>query len=212
MKKIFIDGGSHSGESIDKFKEVFPEAEEYKIYCFEPNPKYRDVLLKRNVTLFQSAIWINDGEINFYGTDAPGRKDVGCTVTEEKNDISHKNPITVPCIDFSSWIKDTFSKDDYIILKLDIEGAEYKVLDQMISSGAIEYIDYLYAEFHHQWMSMSVEQHTILIERLKGIKKEPRFWDALKSEFLPELPTVENAAKEYVLLNEHQRRHLLGLI
>ena len=33
---------------------------------------------------------------------------------------------------------------------MDIEGAEYKVLDSIISDGSIEYIDKLSVEFHHK--------------------------------------------------------------
>ena len=58
------------------------------------------------------------------------------------------SPVSVESIDFSQWIKDNFSKEDYIFLKMDIEGSEYKVLPKMIDDGTITYIDSLVIEWH----------------------------------------------------------------
>ena len=41
---------------------------------------------------------------------------------------SKANKIKVPCIDFSKWVLENFSQEDKVILKLDIEGAEYDFL------------------------------------------------------------------------------------
>ena len=48
---------------------------------------------------------------------------------------------TIPVIDLSQWIIDTFSEDDYIIFKLDVEGAEYEILRKMLNDKAFAYID-----------------------------------------------------------------------
>jgi FkbM family methyltransferase len=239
MRKVFIDGGSHAGESVDLFRASFSDSEEYEIHCFEPNPVHKKILTKKDVTYYPKAIWIKYGKIDFYGTDEIERRNVGCTVSKEKTDISHKDPVKVPGICFSSWLKKTFSKDDYIIVKLDIEGAEYKVLNQLLTTGAINYINHLYVEFHHQWMpAVTVEEHTTMVERLKAKGKDPKFWDALTPSFRPELPVDEDEQvnieqppeKEYKILNkmadysalvseqpddeesEFRRRYLLGLI
>ena len=44
----------------------------------------------------------------------------------------------------------SFAKDDYVILKLDVEGSEYGILQGLVSSGAIRLIDKLYGEIH-EW-------------------------------------------------------------
>ena len=48
---------------------------------------------------------------------------------------------TIPVIDLSQWIMDTFSVDDYIIFKLDVEGAEFEILRKMLADKAFAYID-----------------------------------------------------------------------
>jgi hypothetical protein len=54
--------------------------------------------------------------------------------------------VTVESIDFSQWLKRTVAPDDYVILSMDIEGAEYDVLDKMLQDGAFKHVDRLYVE------------------------------------------------------------------
>lgn len=189
MRKVFIDGGAHGGQSIQRFLATCPNANEYEIHSFEPNryfeSKIRSYQENHNVTYHPKALWIYNGEIKFYGTDEADKKRYcGCTVTEEKQDISHSDPIIVECINLGEWIKNSFSKEDKIYLKLDIEGAEYEVLNSMIDDGSIFYPDKLFVEFHHQWMEIDPQVHHNLQKRLKDNNISVQFWDALGS-FIP---------------------------
>ncbi|MNE82871.1 hypothetical protein D3C80_1796350 [compost metagenome] len=47
-------------------------------------------------------------------------------------------------------IKENYSLDDLIIVKMDVEGAEYEILPHLLLSGVAPYIDYLYVEYHGQ--------------------------------------------------------------
>eukprot|EP01103_Thecamoeba_quadrilineata_P018348 TRINITY_DN693_c0_g1_i2.p1 TRINITY_DN693_c0_g1~~TRINITY_DN693_c0_g1_i2.p1 ORF type:complete len:120 (+),score=21.40 TRINITY_DN693_c0_g1_i2:585-944(+) len=55
---------------------------------------------------------------------------------------------SVPSIDISSWIQENLNPDDYIVVKMDIECAEYRVLVHLFETGIIGYIDKIYVEFH----------------------------------------------------------------
>ena len=57
------------------------------------------------------------------------------------------NECCVPCLDFSEWIFNNLKKKNYNILKIDIEGAEYKVIDHILKTGAHKYIDEWLVEF-----------------------------------------------------------------
>ena len=63
--------------------------------------------------------------------------------------LVYEEAILVECIDFSQWVKESFSKNDYIIMKMDIEGFEYKVLPKMIKDNTIQYVDELIIEWHN---------------------------------------------------------------
>lgn len=146
MKKIFIDGGAHSGESVDLFRSLYQDAGEYEIHCFEPNPAMWPLLEKKGVTLHKEAIWKEDGEKNFY----IGKFSEGSTLMEKKvsGKVNYREPIKTRCVRLSRWLRENTSKEDYVFLKLDIEGAEYDVLDDMIDTGAFDNIDYLCGELH----------------------------------------------------------------
>ena len=84
--------------------------------------------------------------------------DGGSTVSQFKDKINdtpqrdalykwHED-VKVESIDISQWILDTFSKDDRIVMKMDIEGSEYEVLPKMIEDGSINYVNQLYIEWH----------------------------------------------------------------
>jgi hypothetical protein len=65
---------------------------------------------------------------------------------------------------------DSFSKEDYIVLKVDIEGAEYEVLEKMFEDGSIEYIDELYIEWHYDKVKIPRERHVKISRKLQALK------------------------------------------
>jgi len=153
MKKVFIDCGANDGCSIELFRKHYPNANEYEIHSFEPNPLFKEKLQSLNVNYYEAAISTADGIHNFY-LDQWYEKDVythfGSTLMREK--ISKKGcpvqEIKVQGIDFSKWILNNFSINDYIVLKMDVEGAEYVILKKMINDGSLDYINVIYIEFH----------------------------------------------------------------
>ena len=56
--------------------------------------------------------------------------------------------VEVESIDLSKWITENFSKNDIIVLKMDIEGAEYTVLPKLIEDGTASYINRAFIEWH----------------------------------------------------------------
>jgi FkbM family methyltransferase len=158
MKKVFIDGGAHKGEAIEVLLDKRADLKGCEIHFFEPNPELIGLLeniVKENkgydIKVYHSAIWMADGEINFlesverWGT-------LASTVVPSMKEIwglklDRGNPHKVPAKSLSKFL-DNFDKNDYIVVKLDIEGSEYYVIDDLFTSGKIEMIDELYIEWH----------------------------------------------------------------
>ena len=67
------------------------------------------------------------------------------------------------CINFSEFLKQ-FNDDDYVILKLDVEGSEYDILDQLIETKLITKINELYVEFHDGFFN---QNSSIIKNKLK---------------------------------------------
>ena len=161
MKKIFIDGGARIGESIEVLLDKRPDLSGCEVYMFECNPNHYETLniisknnKKYNIFVSQNAIWTENTEKKFYiSIDRWG--DLGCTLLPEKREkLDLNNPITVNCINISEFLNE-FDDQDYIIMKLDIEGSEYEVLRHMLLDNSIEKINELYVEFHDHFFNES---------------------------------------------------------
>ena len=146
MRKVFLDCGAHAGTSVKKFREEYPNSNEYEIISFECNPRFTETLNNTDgITFHNKEDWIEDGTQDFYiGHAASSSLIYGKT----RGNLDFDNPVTVESVDLSKWLTENFNKDDHIILKMDIEGAEYQVLPKMISDGSIDYVDVVYVEFH----------------------------------------------------------------
>ena len=72
--------------------------------------------------------------------------------------------VQVNCIDFSKYLKANINKDDYVICKMDIEGAEYEVLGKLIDEDTIDLIDEIYIEWHNHLLKSSYDTNAFIQE------------------------------------------------
>ncbi len=171
MKKIFIDCGGHVGESIKLFKKSKDYTSDFMFYSFEPVPylfeKYKE---EKDIIKFKQAVWIFDGEVNLYLAE---HSDGNSLFKGKKTgNMNKEHPIKVQCIDLSKWIQNTFNKNDYIILKMNIEGAEFKILDKMIKDKTIEYINKSYIGWHFAIDFKDKKMYEKLLIKLKSSNTE----------------------------------------
>ena len=167
MRKIYLDLGANNGETINQFIRSVPESNEFEIFAFEPNPVFWKKLEMLGSNLIRKAVWTENKMINFYVGH-----DNGSTVCLDKTtgDIDYDNPIKVWAIDFSEWVKNNFSKDDYIIVKMDIEGAEFEVINKLIDCETINYFNEFKVEFHpNKIKQYTTTQAEEFIAKLQGL-------------------------------------------
>lgn len=163
---LIIDVGSHIGLSILYFKKKFPKS---KIIAFEPNPNVFP-LLEENI--------IQNG---FIGVEV---HDVGLGLKEGKRllyiDSSDSNAFSTSSFHPNAWngkqktlpIKVRVKKlSKYLntkcdLLKMDVEGAELEILQELVESRKIEFIQNLVFEYHpinknrfNKTMKLLVENH-----------------------------------------------------
>lgn len=146
MTKFFIDGGGYDGCSVRKFRHLYDPNLEYFIYSFEPNKIFNKYYDFEKHSLINSGIYIKNGELDFYLDNI----DYDGSSIYLKSNIHNKTKINISVIDFSEWLSNLIikHKPSDIILKLDIEGAEYQVLNKLIDTNLLRYIKNLFIEWH----------------------------------------------------------------
>jgi FkbM family methyltransferase len=173
---VVLDLGSNYGEVI---RALSPTG--CKIYAFEPHPVFYRMLTSNygnldNVVLSDSAAWISREKRKFYFKRSPDALNGGATLMPEKTNITNLDLcIDVQCIDISEMIKSLGTVD---VLKIDVEGAEYEILDKIFTSGTHKNVKSIYFEDHERKMPSSRfrELKMKVIRNYSSINKELYWW------------------------------------
>lgn len=170
MSDVYIDCGAHGGHTVAVFRKSPDYRTGTRVFAIEPNPKLVERLQKIDgCTVIAKAVWTHDGSIGFYyDTRKSGLRSTA--IPDSGSARVAKEPTLVACMDFSRWIGETFRPDDRIVVKMDIEGAEYWVLRRMLEDGTIAYVRKLYLETHRRKARIGRGEHDALMERLAAIK------------------------------------------
>jgi FkbM family methyltransferase len=135
-----------------------------KIYAFDPTPKTAKWLNEQSLPsefIFEPiGLAAFDGEIKFFLPENPNH--VSASIVSKKNEGNYFN---APVNTLKTIMgKNKHNKID--ILKMDIEGAEYDVVDNILQSG-IE-ITQILIEFHHRFKEIGNSKTINTINKLKA--------------------------------------------
>jgi FkbM family methyltransferase len=183
-ERIFVDCGFNTGEVLQSFIDFLPK--DFKYYGFEVNePLFAQAalgLLHRNpeiVSLQFRAVSDRDGEAEFFfsGTSHGLVIGEGTTIVQGRRpDVAqYDRPQKARAIDFSNWVSQVARnhagrRSPYVVLKMDIEGAEYLVLEHMADMGTLNNINILIIEFHsNQFEGNLRQEYEMREDRLRGI-------------------------------------------
>jgi len=133
---FIIDCGANIGLSVIYMKRLFPNA---RIIAFEPDEKNFQ-LLKRNIKAFgygdvearQEAVWIENTILQFAGEGS---------MSSHIDTKSSLNSIAVKAIRLRDFLDKPVD-----FLKIDIEGAEYAVMNDIASQ--LHFVRHLFLEYH----------------------------------------------------------------
>jgi len=183
QRKLFIDCGGYDGCSALKFLLSFPE---FDAVTFEPNPAMWRYFSGIPTKLIKKAAYTYDGSIPFRidAVDGTGSSLVESKKVDNKGLMTNEESplIEASCIDLSAFVARMATEYDKIVLKLDVEGAEYDILEKMLDEGTVSLVDQLYCEFHHEKMDIELSRHRDILARARAVTRvEP--WDAHYSIF-----------------------------
>lgn len=136
-RPIILDCGANIGLSCIYFKSIYPNA---IVHAYEPDSKLFQVLKQNieinkftNVNLHQAAIWIEDTHLSF---DNKGSE-------ASHIDLSGKSSNSVQAYSLAAILN---GFDHIDLLKMDIEGAEFEVIQTCATH--LHKIENLFLEYH----------------------------------------------------------------
>jgi FkbM family methyltransferase len=141
---VILDCGANLGMASLYLKWLYPKS---RVQAFEADPATFRLLrgnMARNnldVETHNCALWDRDGELDFF---VDGSKP-GSLVMSAVRSRSQGEPIKVQARKLSDFIQGPVD-----FLKLDVEGAEHRVLRELKESGKIGAIRQMVIEYHHK--------------------------------------------------------------
>lgn len=152
------------GEDIS-FDTAFIATYGTTVHAFDPTPKslawLRGQDLPTRLVVHDYGIAAFDGEIAFY----PPENDAHVSHTVLDRPATKDRAIHVPVKRLRTIMSD-LGHTSLDILKMDIEGAEYDVIDDMLSSGILP--RQVLIEFHHRFPNVGLAKTTAAIQKLRS--------------------------------------------
>lgn len=178
----FVDGGAHRGESIALARKLYGDP--LRVVAIEPASECWADLATMRALVMPAALWTSMG----YATLYRGDYEVSSTIIAEKRTggISTARAERVPTLTLGSILRAL--PEERIILKLDIEGAEYAVLEQALDEDLLGHVAPrdLYVDFHGERIAgFPREQHDRLVGRLLAAGFELPKWIPGEGRVIP---------------------------
>jgi FkbM family methyltransferase len=159
-KRFLFDLGFHRGEGLSYLRQTYGIDSSWEVFCFEPNSTCRESLFQAGVTAMPFAAWTKAGPalLQREARHLNGPEDgQGSHLSEIDLNLDCRGAAAeeVWSVNFSAFLRSVISTAGnaaFVIVKMDIEGAEFSLLREMISDGSINLINVLHVEFHHRLM------------------------------------------------------------
>lgn len=169
--RIFLDIGAHEGSTLQTVLDKKYNFD--KIYSFEPvktNYKY----LQRNyvderLTINEFGLLNETCEHLIYCAGAEG----GSVFKNKRQKQKKKYPNSELCkfVKASDWFKDNLSHDDYVFGKINCEGAEIDILNDLLDSGEYDKLDHILIYFDVRKIKGKEYLEKEMIRRLNKLGK-----------------------------------------
>lgn len=164
-RRIFLDVGANKGQTLAAVLD--PALRFDEIFCFEPSRVFMSALKNladKRVVILPFGLWYSNGEAPLFGSGTQGG-----SVWDRKNPL---RPNTELC-QFrraSEWFKENLSSDDVVFLKLNVEGSECDILDDLLDSGEFEKVSHVMIDFDVRKIESQKHREAELRERLSEFK------------------------------------------
>ena len=170
-RRFLFDLGHHYGEGLGYLRELYGVNGDWTVFTFEPNSRCREALQKaaaEGVVALPLAVHSAPGAAVFQreACGPGGAEDgQGSHLKELEFDLDRQGggQEAVWKVDFPLFLRSLIApgrEHSFVVVKMDIEGAEYDILRAMLADGSIDLVDVLHVEFHDRLMPAESEETT----------------------------------------------------
>lgn len=167
---IFLDVGSHSGQTLE---EVIRDNYRFDvIHCFEPMPgeyerlreKFRTCPAGEKIIFHNYGLLDRTGSLDLYGNNT----DMGASIFSNKNRMQgREKSTTCQFVRASEFFAENIKEDDLVVMKLNVEGSECIILNDLLDSGECFKIDNVMIDFDIRKVPDKQNDEMVLLERFK---------------------------------------------
>ena len=182
-KNIFLDLGTHECQGLNHFINYELGIDStWEIHTFEPNPlinidKCIDNFKNLNITFHRKAVWIKDGNTIFkqYGDNGTSQGSLLEETEGGKSYGDYYNQTEVECIDIYKFIK-SLDENSNIYIKMDVEWAEYEIINHMLILGWPKNIKKIWVEWHNTHDEVYRKNSELLKNKIEEHKTKVINW------------------------------------
>lgn len=171
--KVFIDVGSNKGQTVAAivepshgFDRIFSKYGFERIFCFEPVPelyqdlteKYRDSL----ISLYPMGLWKESCRKPVF---SPGTQ--SGSIFADKMNVNPQQSTICNFIRASDWFRDHLTDADEVYLKLNCEGCEVDIIEDLLDSNEYRKITSLGVAFDVRKIPSQRHREKEIRKRLK---------------------------------------------
>lgn len=145
---VYLDLGARMYPgSTGWFLKHYPRARDFNVVLFELlDLEHTYIAAKPYFKSFQyekKAAWTHGNGVNIKGRRMARVAD---NVIVQRGD--NREEWLSPSVDVAQYIMSNYTKEDFVALKLDIEGGEWTLIPHLIRTGAMDFVDELFLECH----------------------------------------------------------------
>lgn len=165
--KVFLDVGAHDGQTLDEV--IDPCYGFDTIYAFEPMPRQFFNLRRRFgpspvVVVLGYGLADQTGPAMLYGDN----KHMEASIYPTKSDVDESVVTDCHFVEASKFVA-MFDNDDVVIMKLNCEGSEALILDNLIDSGEIWKLAAIMVDFDVRKIPDQAHREAEVVARLNAI-------------------------------------------
>jgi FkbM family methyltransferase len=164
--KVFLDVGAHVGETL--LAVLDPKYRFDRIICFEPASGCQEALARfqdPRITMCRFGLWKETTHLRIFD---PGR--IGASIFQDKIDLVDGNSSELAWfVRASDWFRDNVQSGDDVYVKMNCEGAECDILDDLMDSDEISKVRSLLVAFDVREVPSQQGREVEVWDRLRNL-------------------------------------------